>query len=139
MISSKRLPIFSLAFALVMFSASFAFAAAEQPAQTNNTAAGPNDTSTASLVDITTSQYSQGMHIDFGVETTAAAPENSLDSPSDFSTKYIREHFTLPFYNGEATTWSLTSLADKFSSNPMTDVRNLTDIRNLAVLMQFKF
>src|SRR5271169_4356018 len=111
--SFNRLPIFFLTFLLIIFSSAFALAADELSNQPHNSIAGSGGTSATALVDIT-SEYSQAMHIDFGVETTTLAPkENSLDSPSDFSEKYIRKHFTLPFYNGEETTWSLTSLSDK--------------------------
>ena len=85
------------------------------------------------LVDIT-SEYSQGMHVDFSGEITPPAPkEISLDSQPDFSTKYFREQLTLPFYDSKETKWCIAPLSDKFSFNQMTN------IRNLEVLLQYKF
>ncbi len=134
-----RFPIFFLVLLLIIFSASLGFAAADQSKQLYDTTAGLNSTPTAAWVD-TTSEYTQGVHIDFGVETIVRAPQaNSPDSPTDLATKYFHEHFTLPFYNRGETTWSIASLSDKFSSNPVTDFKNLTDIKNFEVLLQFKF
>jgi len=137
--SLNRFTVFSSVPLVIIFSASLVFAAADQSNQPHHTAAEINSTSTATSVD-TTSEYTQGVQINFGVQTIAPTHRESfLDTPTDLAAKYFHEPITLPFYNGGKTTWSIASLSDKFSSNPMTDIKNLTDIRNVEVLIQFKF
>ncbi len=72
--------------------------------------------------------------MDFRSETAARAPrEIPPDSFTDFSAKYFHEQWALPFYDTNETKWCLAPLSDKFSFDPMTD------IKNLEVLLQYKF
>lgn len=135
MTSFKRFSIFFPVLLLIVLTASFVFAAAEQKSRDTTAvrACPASGTPAEVLVDIT-SEYSQGMHADFSGEITAQPPrEISLDSPANFSTKYFREQLTLPFYDSKETKWCLAPLSDKFSFNQMTN------IRNLEVLLQLKF
>jgi hypothetical protein len=133
--SFNRFSIFFPVLLLIILSASFVFAAAEQKSYDNTAGqvCPAKGTPAEALVDIT-SEYSQGMHVDFSGQATAPAPrEIALDSPTDFSSKYFRQQLTLPFYDSKETKWCLAPLSDNFSFNPMTD------IRNLKVLLQYKF
>jgi hypothetical protein len=119
----------------IILSISPVFAETKQanPSPHNISGRMANCTSGEALVDIT-SEYSQGMHLDFRGKTPAHAPrEIPPDSFTDFSAKYFHAPWTLPFYDTKETKWCLSPLSDKFSLDPMTD------IRNLEVLLQYKF
>jgi hypothetical protein len=130
----NRFPILLFVLLPIILSVTPVFAATELTNLSSHaTGRMTNCTSAGALVDIT-SEYSQEMHWDFKSETIARTTrEIPPDSFSDFSAKYFHEPWTLPFYNSKDTKWCLSPLSDKFSFDPMTD------IRNLEVLLQYKF
>jgi hypothetical protein len=131
----NRFPILLFVLLPIILSVSPVLSAAERTNPSLPTISGrtANCTSTTALIDIT-SEYSQEMHWDFNSETIArATKKNPPDSFSDFSEKYFHEPWTLPFYDTKETKWCLSPLSDKFSFDPMTD------IRNMEVLLQYRF
>lgn len=131
-----RIPIFFPVILLIILSCPL-FAAAEQTSQSHGIATqriwAANGLPTSALLDIT-SEYSKGIHMDFKSETTATPPREILPDPSplDFSKKYSGKLPAFTFYNSKETKWSFEPLSDKFSLNP------LADIRNVEVFLQYK-
>ncbi len=126
---------------LCMFYASLALAAVDQKSSSQNTnfpwVVPTNGSPVPALTDITT-EYSKGMPADFGGKTNAAVrlllaafPDPSID-PNP-AAEYFRDLSTFTFYDDKDTRWNLAPLSDKFTMNP------LTDIRNVEVLLQYKY
>jgi hypothetical protein len=135
--SFNRFSIFFLVLLLIFLSATLVFAESEQPNQSHTTTLGPAlpliGTPMAGFSDIT-SEYSRGMKMDFGGRISSLPPRAvSPDSLTDFSNKYSREPMIFSFSYTEVTKFSISPLSEKFSFNPVTD------IRNLEVLLQYKF
>ena len=132
-----KFSIFALVLLLILLSATLVFSESEQTNPSHTTTIGLGlpliGTPTAGFSDIT-SEYTRGMRMNFGDQITELVPQSvSLDSSTAFSTKYSREPMIFSLYNTEMTRLSLSPLSEKFSFNPVTD------IRNLEVLLQYKF
>jgi len=135
--SYNRFPIFFLVLILIFLSEPLVFAESEQTNQSHTTTMGLAlpliGTPMAGFSDIT-SEFSRGMKMDFGSQISTLLPRVvSPDSPTDFSNKYSREPMIFSFSYTEVTRFSISPLSEKFSFNPVTD------IRNLEVLLQYKF
>ena len=137
MMSFNRLPIFLLVLLLTILSASLVFAEAEQTTEAYAATPGQilplNSAPVAGLANIT-SEYAQGIRMDFGSQTLPlVAREISLDPRTDIPAPSSHEPFVFSFYQSNEARLGISPMTQRFSFNP------ITDIMNLEVLVQYKF